>query len=248
MSMLIGNLGEKTSSLLILAAFYRLQLRDELCVPGQNILFQKKKNPSTFMEKKKKRKKSIFSDISMKRPRKRTHKMWARNKGKTTLKMCTQPAIPIKLATDFPNTTQIRDFQCLLPHQPRDQLMTLLPFSTLNHYFPSQKPHHFWALHSMWSPACLCLVIGRNLGIKQIQNRPPPSAAEEHGGRDVFMASVSNSGFKKKTNQQKTEREKEGEQVGDRSKGISIFHKSSPNTKDALGCHLVTLKTKDQHF
>lgn len=61
MSMLIGNLGEKTSSLLILAAFYRLQLRDELCVPGQNILFQKKKNPSTFMEKKKKRKKiNIF--------------------------------------------------------------------------------------------------------------------------------------------------------------------------------------------
>ena len=38
-SMLMGNLGGKTSSLLILAAFYRLQMRDELSVPGQNILF-----------------------------------------------------------------------------------------------------------------------------------------------------------------------------------------------------------------
>lgn len=57
MSMLIGNLGEKTSSLLILAAFYRLQLRDELCVPGQNIPFQKKKSIHFYEEKKKKRKK-----------------------------------------------------------------------------------------------------------------------------------------------------------------------------------------------
>lgn len=38
-SMLRGNLGEQTSSLLILAAFYRLLMHDELSVPGQNILF-----------------------------------------------------------------------------------------------------------------------------------------------------------------------------------------------------------------
>lgn len=48
--------------------------------------------------------------------------------------------------------------------------------------------------------------------------------------------------------QDENKKVKERERIGGGSRGISIFHKTSPNTKDALGCHLVTLKTKDQHF
>lgn len=87
-SMLMGNLGGKVF-FLTPAAFYRLQMHDELCALGQNILLEEIIHP---LLGEKEKKVNIFKYFYEEAQNKRSHETWARKKGKIILHMCPQPA------------------------------------------------------------------------------------------------------------------------------------------------------------
>lgn len=146
----------------------------------------------------------VFSDISMKRPRKRTHKMWARYKGKTPLKtgatsnsyqashglrQLTNPGLPA-FGTSPARRPARPAKDCSPPFLP-----SAFPHSFHTHPPPPPKTAPFLGFAQ---PACLCPIIRHNLLVKLIRTIHHPGLLKNEGEETFLWCLSSIQGLKKK--------------------------------------------------